>query len=56
MRVLPAGNYGLGNQFLDSPWFKIKRGKSGLQQALQKHSAEAELTEELMEVLADDTW
>jgi uncharacterized protein with NRDE domain len=56
VRVLAPGNYGLSNQFLDSPWLKVQRGRIQLEQAMKEHSNEAKLTEALMKVLADDTW
>lgn len=34
-RELRAGIYGLSNHLLDTPWFKVERGKSALAHALQ---------------------
>ena len=55
-RVLSPGNYGLSNELLDTPWLKVQRGKAGLEQVMQQHSSEDQLTDALMKMLADDTW
>lgn len=57
IHVLGPGNYGLSNQLLNSPWLKVQRGRAGLEHTLKQPSLSApQLTEALMDVLADDTW
>lgn len=56
IHVLGPGNYGLSNQLLNSPWLKVQRGRAGLEHTLKQPSLSApQLTEALMDVLADDT-
>ena len=52
-RILGTGVYGLSNHLLDTPWPKVVRGKTALQETL---SSEKNLTSEvLFEILADRT-
>ena len=53
--VLCAGNYGLSNALLDCPWKKVQRGKQQFEQVLRSVVDERQLTDALMQVLADDT-
>jgi len=36
-RTLPAGLYGLSNELLDGPWYKVKRSKEGLAALLDRN-------------------
>ena len=56
---LAAGNYGLSNELLDTPWRKVKRGKERLVKVLEEMEPATDkghLTDKLFEILNDDTW
>ena len=53
------GTYGLSNATLDYPWKKVDRGREKLRKVIEEggcHSSKEELTDHLMQALADDTW
>ena len=57
--VLDGGYYGLSNALLDTPWSKVQRGKerfAGVIQNLHPTTDKQQLTEKLLEIMADDTW
>lgn len=59
VQMLGAGDYGLSNAQLDSPWSKVRRGKgrfTHLIQSLEGSTDRNQLTESLVEILQDDTW
>jgi len=49
-RVLPPGIYGLSNALLDSPWYKVVRGKAALRQLISANNVNET---ELLRILAD---
>ncbi|MCU0806764.1 MAG: NRDE family protein [Candidatus Contendobacter sp.] len=53
VQALPPGLYGLSNHLLDTPWPKLERGRSALQQALD-HGSEP-TPDALLRLLADRT-
>ena len=54
------GTHGLSNHLLDSPWRKVERGKHRLSEMVaglgQTPVSRENLTDQLMELLSDDTW
>ena len=56
---LGAGQYGLSNQLLDSPWKKVTYGRGKFAEivaSVQPLTTKRELTERLIELLSDSTW
>ena len=59
MEELGAGQYGLSNQLLDSPWKKVVHGRGRFAEivaGVQPSTTKRELTEQLIELLSDGTW
>ncbi len=59
LRVLGPGTYGLSNQLLDSPWKKVVHGKERFSEIVERISptmSKGELSEQLIQLLCDDTW
>ena len=59
-RVLSAGNYGLSNALLDTPWRKVQQGKAELEQVMrsvgQDSADQPHLIQSLIKLLTNDTW
>jgi uncharacterized protein with NRDE domain len=51
--MLSPGVYGLSNQFLDSPWPKVERGKLALREALAIAARPDKMIETLLAALSD---
>ena len=57
---MEPGIHGLSNHLLNSPWRKVERGKERLREMVAtlthtNHTRE-ELTQQLLQLLSDDTW
>jgi uncharacterized protein with NRDE domain len=52
---IPNGVHGLSNALLDTPWFKVERGKASLQAALEdeQNNSPESLSKALLEMLQD---
>ena len=54
------GIHGLSNHLLNSPWRKVDRGKDRLREIVATltltNNTREELTQQLMQLLSDDTW
>ncbi len=48
---IPSGIHGVSNALLDTPWYKLERGKELLQQALERSSEQAHTPEQLSHAL-----
>ena len=59
-RGVEPGTHGLSNYLLDSPWRKVQRGKEKMAEMVAglNHTplSRDTLTEQLMELLSDNTW
>ena len=57
---MEPGTHGLSNHLLNSPWKKVERGKGVLAEIVANLSqaplSQEALTEQLLELLSDDTW
>lgn len=58
VRTLEPGTYGLSNASLDSPWLKVTTGKAKFIEIVNNSANinKDELTEQLLQLLSDDTW